>query len=126
MMSSRAAFACSPSTLNFERASVSRTLAQRVLAEVFAHQGSLKGGQRHKLMSDAFKLVAVAKALSGARVMLVLTDPVAADGLQRGWRGVALKALGVEVMTVAIPDDVAEKVRAAQLRQRMTNSKGGP
>ena len=29
MMSSRAAFACSPSTLNFERASVSRTLAER-------------------------------------------------------------------------------------------------
>ena len=95
-----------------------------ILAEVFAHQGSLKGGQRHKLMSDAFKLVAVAKGLPGAKVMLVLTDQVAADGLQRGWRGVALKALGVEVMTVAIPDDVAEKVRAAQLRQRMTNAKG--
>ena len=29
MMNSRAAFACSPSTLNFERASVSRTLAER-------------------------------------------------------------------------------------------------
>ncbi len=33
MMSSRAAFACSPSTLNFERASVSRTLAERAAIE---------------------------------------------------------------------------------------------
>jgi hypothetical protein len=27
---------------------------------------------------------------------------------------------------VSLPDDVAEKVRAAQLRQRMTNAKGEP
>ncbi|HEX4629210.1 MAG TPA: HigA family addiction module antitoxin [Gemmatimonadales bacterium] len=31
------------------------------LVEVFAHQGPLKGGQKHKLMSDAFKLVALSK-----------------------------------------------------------------
>jgi hypothetical protein len=79
-------------------------------------------------MSDAFKLVAVSKELfaSEAKVMLVLTDKVAADSLRRGWRGVALKALGVEVITVAIPEGVAKQVRAAQLRQRMANPEGAP
>src|ERR1700677_2969349 len=66
-----------------------------ILAEVFAHQGPLKGGQRHKIMSDAFKLVAIGRHYPGAMLLLVLTDPVAADGAQRGWRGAALKAAGV-------------------------------
>jgi hypothetical protein len=94
-----------------------------VLAEVFAHQGPLKGGQRHKLMSDAFKLVAVSKELfeSKAKVMLVLTDDIAADGLRRGWRGAALKALDVEIVVAPISDEVASRVVAAQVRQRMVN-----
>jgi hypothetical protein len=99
-----------------------------VLAEVFANQGPLKGGQRHKLMSDALKLVAVSRRLfeGKAKGMLVLTDEVAADSLRRGWRGEALQALGVEVRTVAIPEELAARVRQAQLRQRMTNPEGKP
>lgn len=97
-----------------------------ILVEVFAHQGPLKGGQRHKLMSDAFKLVAVSTHLfeSKAKTMLVLTDTIAAESLKRGWRGAALKALGVQVETVPIPHDLAARVRAAQLRQRMVNDRG--
>lgn len=99
-----------------------------VLAEVFAHQGPLKGGQKHKLMSDAFKLVAVSARIfeGNARMMLVLTDVVAADSLRRGWRGEALQALGVEVRIVAIPAEVSARVLAAQLRERMSNPEGEP
>lgn len=98
-----------------------------VLAEVFAHQGPLKGGQRHKLISDAFKLLAASKVLfaSGAHVMLVLTDDQAAAGVRAGWRGLALKALGVEVRTVVLPARVSARVRLAQERQRMVNEKRG-
>jgi hypothetical protein len=70
-----------------------------VLVEVFAHQGPLKAGQRHKLMSDACKLLAVSTLLfeSKAHVMLLLTHHRAADGVRWGWRNAALLALGVQV-----------------------------
>lgn len=32
-----------------------------VLVEVFAHQGGLKGGQRHKIATDLLKLITIAK-----------------------------------------------------------------
>ena len=94
-----------------------------MLAEVFAHHGALRPGQRHKLMSDALKLVTVSKVLFGARarVVLVLADDTAAAGVRSGWRNAALGALGVEVKLVALPPDVAAKVRAAQATQSMVN-----
>jgi len=97
-----------------------------VIAEVFARQGALKGGQRHKLMSDAFKLASVKAGIPGARVMLVLTSEVAKAGLCIGWRAAALKALGIEVRVVALPPELAERVVAAQKRQRMVNAGTAP
>ena len=34
---------------------------ESVLVEVFAHQGHLKGGQRHKIAGDALKLISIAR-----------------------------------------------------------------
>jgi hypothetical protein len=96
-----------------------------IVVEVFAHQGPLKGGQRHKVMSDAFKLVAIGRTHPGAQLLFVLTDPVAAASAQGGWRGAALKAAGVEVRTVALPAELMANVLAAQARQRMVNETGG-
>lgn len=94
-----------------------------VLAEVYAHQGRLKGGQPHKLMSDAFKLVAARKlSLPTARVLLVLTDDDAARALKNGWRKAALQAMDVEVHVVSLPPEIAAGVRTAQKRQEMVNA----
>jgi hypothetical protein len=95
------------------------------LAEVFAHQGPLKAGQRHKLMSDALKLFTASRVLFGsrARVILVLTDAVAAAGIRSGWRHAALGALAVEVQVVALPAEMAERIRQAQAGQRMVNER---
>jgi hypothetical protein len=98
-----------------------------ILAEVYAHQGRLKGGQPHKLLADAFKLVAARKltfTCDHARVLLVLTDDDAARGLRSGWRKAALAAMEVEVVVVSLPTEVAESVRAAQKRQEMVNPGG--
>lgn len=100
-----------------------------IIAEVYAHHGALKGGQLHKIMSDAAKLAAVAKSRypsNVARLLIVLVDDQAAEGVRHGWRAAALKVLGIEVIVVPLPRDVATNVRAAQERQRMTNvPKGG-
>ncbi len=96
-----------------------------VLAEVYAHQGRLKGSQPDKVLADAFKLVAARKLAfpcGHARLLLVLTDDDAARGLRTGWRKPALKAMEVEVVVVALPADIAASVRAAQKRQEMKNA----
>ena len=96
-----------------------------VLAEVYAHQGRLKGSQPDKLLADAFKLVAARKLVfpcGHARVMLVLTDEDAARGLRSGWRKAALKAMDVELHVVPLPAEVAASVRAAQKRQEMKSA----
>lgn len=67
-----------------------------ILAEVYAHQGRLKGSQPDKLLADAFKLVAarrLAFPCGHARLLLVLTDDDAARGLRGGWRKAALTAV---------------------------------
>jgi len=95
-----------------------------ILAEVFAHQGPLKSGQRHKLMSDALKLLAASRMLrleGEATLMLVLTDERAAEDFKRGWRGAALDELGVEVRLVPLAPETAARVLAAQTTQRMVN-----
>jgi hypothetical protein len=94
-----------------------------ILAEVYAHQGRLKGGQPHKLLADAFKLVAARKlSLPFARVLLVLTDEDAARGLRSGWRKEALTAMEVEVVVVALPPEIAASVRDAQKRQEIKSA----
>lgn len=95
-----------------------------ILVEVFAHQGPLKGGQRHKMISDALKLLAVSRKLfdSKARVILLLTDEAAAKSIRTGWRGAVLSTFGVEIRVVTIPAELAARVLAAQKRQRMTNA----
>jgi hypothetical protein len=94
-----------------------------IIAGVFARQGTLKAGQKHKLMSDAIKLVALGRLHPGATLILVLTDDDAAEGIRRGWRGAALDTLGIEVRTLPLPADVAARVLAAQTRQRMVNDR---
>jgi hypothetical protein len=96
-----------------------------ILAEVYAHQGRLKGSQPDKLLADAFKLVSARKLAfpcEHARVLLVLTDDDAARSLRSGWRKAALAAMDVEVHVVALPDEIATSVRQAQKRQDMKNA----
>lgn len=91
------------------------------IVEVFAHQGALKPGQRHKVMSDALKLVAIGKGYPEAILLLLLTDARAEADAQRGWRGAAIKTLGVKVRRVTLPAEIVEGLRLAQDRQRMVN-----
>jgi hypothetical protein len=97
-----------------------------ILVEVFAHIGPMRGGQPHKVMSDALKLATAAKLLHAARwarPILLLIDEDAAKKLRSGWRRAALEAFAIEVRVVALPPETREAVRAAQARQRMTNVK---
>ncbi len=90
-----------------------------VLVEVSAHQGSPKGGQRHKVLADAFKLSYAAEVLGGSyRRMLCFTDEEAAQPFRgRSWYAAALRHQRIEIEVVALPHEWRHRIREAQLRQ---------
>lgn len=91
-----------------------------ILIEVWAHQGAPKPAQKHKVMTDALKLVWAEAVLfpAGARKILALTDvDAAAHFLGATWMAAALAHLRVEVRVVELPQDLRERIRRAQVRQ---------
>lgn len=90
--------------------------------EVYAHQGRLRGGQRHKIASDVLKLLTLGKAHPSARLVLAFADnEVARQVENKGWLAEAIRTWGVEVFVADLPDEIRAGLRAAQGRQVMVN-----
>ncbi|MFD6953500.1 hypothetical protein A6A08_25795 [Nocardiopsis sp. TSRI0078] len=91
-----------------------------VLVEAWAHQGAVKPAQRHKVLSDALKLVWISSTLyPRPRMVLCLSDQEAARPFlgERSWAAAALRDLGIEVLVIDLPDHVRARLRQAQHRQ---------
>jgi len=90
-----------------------------VLVECWAHQGPAKVAQKSKLVVDAVKLHWIAGTLAHApRKLLCVSDEAAVGHLRgRSWQAAAISDLGVEIVVVALPDEVRNSVLAAQRRQ---------
>lgn len=95
-------------------------LDKSVFVEVFAHIGPLKGGQKHKVSTDALKLLAIRDTHPKARLILAFADEDAAKSVS-GWKAATLDANGIEIRVVELDPDDRAKIEAAQLRQRMVN-----
>jgi hypothetical protein len=99
-----------------------------VLVEVFAHQGPMKTGQRHKVARDALKLVTTAKSLvpTNPRLIIAFGDKqAAATATGKSWLAEALVTWSVEVFIAELQDSVKDGLRAAQARQVMVNPAAG-
>jgi hypothetical protein len=90
-----------------------------LLAEAWAHQGPPKAAQRNKVITDAFKLVFIARlAETPPRLILLLSDDAAAAPFRgKSWAAAALREFGVEIVVMELPTDTKQAVRAAQDRQ---------
>jgi hypothetical protein len=93
---------------------------ESVFVEVFAHIGKLRGGQRHKVSTDALKLLAIRATYPDARLILAFADEEAAASVS-GWKAETLTANGIEIHAVALDHADRAKIEAAQARQRMVN-----
>ncbi len=94
----------------------------RVLAEIFARQGTLKGGQQKKVAIDTLKLITVREERPGTDLVLCFADESAAAYATRGgWLAQALRTWGVRVEIVDIPQALHDEIRAAQKTQTMVN-----
>jgi hypothetical protein len=96
-----------------------------VFVEVFAHVGKLKGSQRHKVSTDALKLLAIRETRPDARLILAFADETAAASVS-GWRAETLKANGIEIHVVALEPEDRAGIEAAQARQKMVNPPAEP
>jgi hypothetical protein len=96
---------------------------ESVLVEIFAHQGHLKGGQRHKIAGDALKLSTIAKVWpKRPRLILAFGDPDILkffDG--RSWLASAINTWGIEILVAEFDVAARDSIRVAQARQVMVN-----
>lgn len=92
-----------------------------VFVEVFAHIGPLKGGQKHKVSTDALKLLAIRDTHPKARLILAFADEDAARSVS-GWKAATLEANGIEVRVVDLDEADRARIEEAQARQHMVNS----
>lgn len=113
-----------PTTLKLERGAAVQVDGaeeeESAFVEIFAHQGALKGGQRHKVATDALKLITIGRSRPNADLVIVFADEKAASYATKGtWMSEALATWGMLVIEL---DEVArDGIRAAQVRQQMVN-----
>jgi hypothetical protein len=92
-----------------------------VLVECWAHQGSPKSAQRHKVLADAFKLTWVSSTMyPRPRLILCLSHTSAAAPFipgSRSWAALALQDLGIDICLVDLPDEIRQGLLKAQQRQ---------
>ena len=96
-------------------------LKNKIVAEVYARVGELKGAQLHKAKADLLKLIYIKRMLGPEwRAVICFASSQAASFLQgKSWAANAAREFGVEVVVQQLPEAQKQKVLAAQHRQRM-------
>jgi hypothetical protein len=97
---------------------------KRILCEVYARVGQLKGSQPDKVASDMLKMLLVERRLGGEwRKILCFTDEVAARTVQgKSWLAETARAFDFEIRIVGLTADQRRLIEAAQKRQVMVNA----
>jgi len=91
-----------------------------IMCEAWAHRGKPKGGQPHKVLTDAFKLLFADTVLGKKhRKILVFADEAARKPfVEHGWQAQCLEHFGFETYVVSLPKEQLERIKKAQERQR--------
>lgn len=108
-------------TISLDAHSVDRTIA----VEAYAHQGSLRGAQQHKVARDVLKLALLRRVPghSQVRPIIAMASEEALASVSR-WVRHAATEFDVELHAVNLGPDLVERLVAAQQRQRMVNAPG--
>lgn len=88
--------------------------------EAWAHIGAPLSAQKHKVMSDALKLLFASGLCSGGALLILLfADQEAAKQFQNNsWMGQCLRHYKIEVIVIELPSSARDRVLRAQKRQR--------
>lgn len=95
----------------------------RIVGEIFAHIGSLKVGQQHKISQDILKMLLLEK-IKGVkyRKMIVIVDDNIEEYLKgKSFIAESIRQFGIEIKRIGIPNETYEEIVNAQKRQAMVN-----
>jgi hypothetical protein len=97
------------------------TEGESVLAEIYARQGKLRGGQQKKVAQDALKLLSLRTTRPAARLLLVFASDEAAEYAlnPKGWFAESLRMWKVEVLVIKVDQRTRDALISAQKRQVM-------
>jgi hypothetical protein len=90
-----------------------------ILCEAWAHIGPPKSAQKHKVMTDALKLIYASQHdPKPDRLILVFADERAAAFFTgESWMAGVLKSYNIEVIVIPLANDIKQAVLLAQQRQ---------
>ena len=93
-----------------------------VFVEAYARQGTLKGAQLKKVAQDILKLALLRRRAEHAQARAVIVFASAeAEASVTGWLRQAAHTFDVDLCVVDIPEQIRQRILAAQERQKMTN-----
>ena len=97
----------------------------KVLCEIYARIGKLKGSQPDKVASDILKMLLVEKLLDGKwkKHYCFASDEAATPLKGKSWIANAAVEMGIEIRVFTLPESIASSDVDAQNRQRMINRK---
>lgn len=95
----------------------------KVVVEVYARIGEVKGGQLHKIKGDILKLALIEKKLGSdwRKIMCFASNEAAKYVRGKSWVAEAAREFGVKIHVVQLSEEQKKIVILAQKRQRMVN-----
>lgn len=101
-------------------------IEEKVVCEIYARIGKLRGSQPDKVASDFLKMLLVEKSFgcTWQKHFCFASEEAAATVKGNSWLSLAAKEMGIQVHVIEIPEGVANAVKTAQDRQVMVNKRG--
>ena len=95
----------------------------RIVGEIFAHIGSLKVGQQHKISQDILKMLLLEKTKGVKyRKMIIIVDEKIEEYLKgKSFIAESIRQFGIEIKKIDLSAEEYEKIINAQKRQVMVN-----
>ncbi len=96
----------------------------KIICEIYAHIGSLKGGQKHKISQDILKMLLLEKSKSAEyrKVIVVADDKVEKYLNGKSFIAESIRQFGIEIKRINLSNEIYEKVSDAQKMQKMINA----
>ena len=96
----------------------------KIICEIFAHIGSLKVGQQHKISQDILKMLLLekSKSVTYRKVIVVADDKVEKYLNGNSFIAESIRQFGIEIKRINLSDELYNTISNAQARQTMINA----